>query len=90
MQRILEVYELKRTPCFRTALEASLGKSLFPCMNTAIELLPFRVRGRRAVEHRSELDMLSLLSVHACIGLQLNADTLASGLFCDKGQNGGL
>ncbi len=59
-------------------------------MKTATELLPFRVKGRRPVGHRAELDMLSLISLHAYIGHQLTADNLASLLFCDKGQNGGL
>ena len=58
-------------------------------METATELLPCKVIGRWAVEHLSELDMLSLISVHAYIGHQLtvnNVDTLASLLFCNKRQ----
>ena len=59
-------------------------------MKTATELLPFRVVGRRPVEHRAELDMLSLVSLHAYVGHQLSADNPASLVFCDKGQYGGL
>lgn len=60
------------------------------CMKTATEVLPFRVVGRRPVGHRAELDMLSLISLHAYVGHQLNADNFASFVFCDKGQIGGL